>query len=97
MSYRHLRDTRPTARKEYRCFLCGIPIAVGTKQPRQSGARDGGLDSFRMHELCESKAAKWSIDDWECFSEGEQPEFRMYELTAEERASLEATQVGAKA
>ncbi len=71
MSWTHLRDTNPKAKKEHKCFLCGEKILVGEKYISRSGIDDVGLTSFAMHVECEDGTKDWTPWDWECTSEGE--------------------------
>ena len=71
MSWQHLRDETPAARKPHRCFLCGAEIRVGERHVKRAGISDGGLDTFRMHAACEAETKDWDETDWECFSEGD--------------------------
>jgi len=66
MSWTHIEDTRPRARKEYRCHLCGYPIPVGLRHVKRFGANDSGLVSIRMHDQCEAATRGWDEQDWEC-------------------------------
>jgi hypothetical protein len=77
MSWQHLRDSRPTARKEHRCYLCELPIAIGEKHVQRVGVSFGQFDHFRMHEQCEAATQSWDQHDWEC-SSGCGAEFREY-------------------
>lgn len=66
MSWLHLSDTRPKARKDHRCELCGLTIAKGTVHVARRGIGDDGPCTFRMHDDCEKISRSWSYDDWEC-------------------------------
>ena len=62
----HIEDTTPKARKNHRCYLCGLMIPKGLEHVKRFGADSGeGLSSFRMHYQCERVAQAWSQDDWE--------------------------------
>lgn len=52
MSLEFYRWSEPTARKEYRCELCGDKIAKGEKHIRECGKYDGDLFDIRNHVLC---------------------------------------------
>lgn len=71
MSYRHLRDTTPKARKPHKCYLCGDTIATGRTHVHRVSVNEGRLDSIRMHTRCEAGTADWDSMNWECFSEGD--------------------------
>jgi hypothetical protein len=70
MNWTHLRDTKPTARKEHQCFCCCEPIMIGDTYVQRSGVMDGNLDTFRMHLECEEATREWDLFDWESFSSG---------------------------
>ena len=63
----HFNDTRPKARKRYRCELCGFPIEPGTIHLARRGVWEGRLFTGRMHLDCEqmTRDDNWSDDDWE--------------------------------
>jgi hypothetical protein len=67
----HLADTKPKARKDHQCLLCGEPIPKGTVHIARSGINDDGPDTFRMHISCEALTLKWDQGDWECHDAGE--------------------------
>lgn len=77
MSWTHLRDSRPKARKEYRCDLCGLRIRKGARHVRRDGVFDREFVSSRMHAVCESHTRDWDLDDWECRDEAD---FRYHSL-----------------
>lgn len=77
MAWQHLEDTRPMARKEHACYLCGRPIAVGQRHVRRVGTDSGEFVTTRMHEACEALTTEWIEWDWECH---DQAAFREYEL-----------------
>ena len=66
MSWTHIQDTTPKARKEYECLLCGMKIPKGAVHTARSGVGDDGFDTFRMHHACEEKTRKWDAMNWEC-------------------------------
>ena len=65
MSWTHLEDTTPKARKEHRCYLCELPIRKGTIHVARSGVGDNGIEKFRMHAECEKITKPWIEQDWE--------------------------------
>lgn len=75
MSWRHLRDSRPIARKPHWCELCGGRIEPGTQYRVRVGADGGDFYHGRMHERCAVVADEnYGYDDWEmhdvgCFCE----------------------------
>lgn len=77
MSWVHLEDTRPVARKAYECYLCERPIAEGERHVKRAGVDEDGRGSFRMHAACEAKTREWDEHSWMCHDAGE---FRHYEL-----------------
>ena len=73
MSWMHLRDTQPKARKRHHCLLCGQRIEPGTVHVARSGIQEReGPDTFRMHMICERMISLWLWDDgdWECHDAG---------------------------
>lgn len=68
MSWTHLEDRTPKARKVYRCLLCELPIAIGERHVKRCGISEGGHYNFRMHTACEKITADqlWDEVDWEC-------------------------------
>jgi hypothetical protein len=81
MSWTHLEDRRPIARKEHKCHLCQLPIYPGDSHVLRSGVYDGEFSSFRMHAACERLTAEWDQDTWDSFEPG--PAFRGYFLEAQ--------------
>ena len=73
MSWRHLSDEHPVARKPHHCFLCGETIEVGEKHVRRTSVDGRELCSLRMHLECEKESQDWDETDWECFFEGDAP------------------------
>jgi len=70
MSWTHLNDTKPKARKRYRCVLCDHFIAKGEIHVARRGIGDDGPCTARMHTLCESLTHDWDYTDWECYEPG---------------------------
>jgi hypothetical protein len=75
MSWTHLRDETPKARKGYSCCLCGDPIRVGDQHVKRVGINEDGMEVSRMHTRCEAATENWDMTDWECF-DGPSVEFR---------------------
>lgn len=75
--WKHLRDTKPVARRRHRCYLCGQGILVGERYVRRVGTDDGRMHSFAMHIRCEVETQSWDENDWLYHDEAE---FRRYEL-----------------
>lgn len=67
MCWTHLSETRPKARKPYRCELCDLPIEIGTVHVKRVGISEGYMVSFRMHVACEAVTHNWTENDWECY------------------------------
>lgn len=42
----------PVARKEYKCIYCGEKILKGEKHCKATGAWEGDLQDWRMHNEC---------------------------------------------
>jgi hypothetical protein len=72
-----LRDETPTARKQYKCFLCQLLIEPGSKHVMRTGVHDGSVVSSRMHAECEAKTKLWDEYDWMTHDPSD---FRRYEL-----------------
>lgn len=73
MSWTHVEDTTPKARKDYRCLICDEIIPIGEKHTKRMGFTEDGPDSFRMHLECDEMASSWSSDEWECHGPGDVP------------------------
>ena len=71
MSWTHLGDTIPKARKEYHCDLCGLKIVVGMLHIARRGAFEGCGVTQRMHIDCEQVTHNWTLNDWENSDESE--------------------------
>jgi hypothetical protein len=71
MSYAHLGDTMPKARKDHVCDLCELPILKGTIHMARRYVSDGvdddcpGHQTFRMHLDCEVASRAFDRYDWE--------------------------------
>ena len=65
MSWTHIEDTTPKARKEHRCILCELPIEKGVVHVARYGVDDEGKVKVRMHIECEKATKGWSYEDWE--------------------------------
>lgn len=64
MSYTHLEDTQPKARKRYVCELCRDPIEQGTVHIARRGIGEEGPETCRMHIDCEKLTHDWEEEDW---------------------------------
>lgn len=73
MSWTHLRDTEPIARKQHLCYLCELTIEKGTRHVCRTGINEDGRVDYRMHPRCEAitREDDWKAGDWECFDPGE--------------------------
>ena len=77
MSWTHLSDTEPRARREYRCCLCGLRIRQNARHVARRGVLDDKPVTTRMHAVCEDAASEWEEEGWECL---DQLAFRQHEL-----------------
>ena len=59
-----IRDEAPVARKNHRCWLCGLVILTGERHIVRT-CKDDVIGSFRMHERCELVSQQFRADDWE--------------------------------
>ena len=64
MSWNHIRDEKPKARKDHTCYLCELRIPKGTVHVCRTGSFDGELVTQRMHKQCEFATQDWD-DEWE--------------------------------
>lgn len=71
MSWTHILETTPVARKGHHCYLCGNTIEAGTRYIRRVGIGDGGFGVAKMHPDCESLTKDWDDFDWEAHDETE--------------------------
>jgi hypothetical protein len=65
MSWIHIEDTTPKARKDYRCLLCERLIPKGIIHVARFGVGDEGKVKVRMHTACELMTRKWGVEEWE--------------------------------
>lgn len=65
MSWCHIEDTTPRARKRHRCHLCDGGIEPGEVHVKRYGIGDDGPVSTRMHVRCEALTRDWDEGDWE--------------------------------
>jgi hypothetical protein len=73
LSWYHIEDTTPRARKPHLCLLCGETILEGERHVARRGIdRDGPL-TMRMHTECEALTKNWDAFDWECACTIERP------------------------
>ena len=86
MSWTHIEDSCPRARKDYVCELCGLVIPRGEAHRKRYGITEDGRMSFRMHEKCVELTAEWGQDEWDCHDFGE---FRQLLVEAEENTRHE--------
>lgn len=71
MSWTHFGDTRPRARKRYRCRICDEAILPGEVHIARRGVDDGIPLTIRMHPECADLSYGWSPDEWENTLPGE--------------------------
>jgi len=69
MSWRHLSDTTPVARKPHRCGVCEREIPVGEKHVARRGVDEDERRAvtFRMHQRCAEITSDWDEGEWEYF------------------------------
>ena len=67
MTWIHLSDTFPIARKRYLCCLCERFITIGEKHTARRGIDDEGPATVRMHTDFELATKHWSPMEWETF------------------------------
>jgi hypothetical protein len=80
-----------TARKTYRCTLCGQRIHVGERHDTRTGVADGdGFWTMRMHPEChryeQTPEMRRSLQDW--YEDVSFPAFERDEAVARELAQL---------
>jgi hypothetical protein len=56
MSYELIAETRPKARKAYRCIWCVEPIGKGEVHVHEVSKFDGELQDHRWHPECQDAA-----------------------------------------
>lgn len=78
MTWTHIKERRPIARKQHVCELCGREIFPGRRYVVRFGYGDGRPVRFMMHEHCEYQTRGWDLMDWEVCDT--YSEFQMYEL-----------------
>ena len=66
MTWLHLSDSTPVARKPHRCSWCGEPIHAGDRYACSTGLWEGELITNRMHPECDAAAQ----DDYDEYGEG---------------------------
>lgn len=71
MSWIHLEDSTPVARKPHRCYLCGLGIEQGERHVKRAGIGDDGPHSVRMHSACVEVTGGWDEDAWDCIDPSE--------------------------
>jgi len=73
MSWLHLGDTQPKARKRHICYMCWRPIEPGTAHVARGRIVDDGPVTSRMHLRCEQITSdeRWDDGDWECHDSSE--------------------------
>lgn len=66
MSWRHISDSEPKARKPYLCELCQTTIQSGEVHLARRGISEGEAITARMHKTCAARTRHWTEDQWEC-------------------------------
>lgn len=79
MNWTFLNQQTRKARRQYRCFACGLPILPRETHEVRTGVDGRKMLTMRMHTLCERKTSGWDEDDWIMHDEAT---FRQYELPA---------------
>lgn len=95
MSWTHLSDSTPVARKPHRCYLCEGEIPKGEKHLCRTGidGEAGRPVTFRMHLGCHELTKGWDEDDWGCFDPSD---FRYGLAEAEKAKAAKAAKEGAE-
>ena len=88
MSWTHLQEGRPVARKQYYCCLCGLPIPSGIQYAKRVGVMDGEMVAMRMHLQCEQASSKLTVEEWETFPDA--GDFQKYNLAPAALAEIKA-------
>ena len=65
MSWTHIENTEPKARKRHWCDLCEHWIEKVEIHVKRYGMGEDGRCSFRMHIECEKLTRGWDQDLWE--------------------------------
>ena len=94
MSWTHLRDEVPKARKPYRCGVCNSLIGVGEKHVARTGVGDDGPETFRMHCECEEYSCEWKEDEWESHYPGDVSRAEVLAALSTPPAALESEDKG---
>lgn len=64
MSWTHISDTTPKARKVHWCELCALRIEIGQTYVKRCGLADGDFVCSLMHVECEAATKQWDETDW---------------------------------
>ena len=67
---RNVEETQPVAKKDHRCYLCGLTIQKGIVYVRRFCFDDGPF-AAKMHLACEELTREWDRFSWEEHDEGE--------------------------
>lgn len=65
MSWTHLRDTTPKARKTKVCYLCERHIEKGEIHVVRTGTDDGTIIDTPTHTKCSAIADEAYVDEWQ--------------------------------
>ncbi len=68
------------AARDHKCDLCGLRIRRRATYLLREGVDGSEHWRMRMHPVCEAQTHRWDAVDWECCSDGSQPDFRWHEL-----------------
>lgn len=67
MSYGILSETKPKARKDYRCIWCQETIFKGEIHVHEISVFDGNFQDHRWHVECDAAAAEHFKDEEEFY------------------------------
>lgn len=71
MSWKHLKEATPKARKPHQCWLCDGDIPAGSTYVYRAGLDGRHMVTMHMHAECEAVTHNWEADEWETFSQGD--------------------------
>jgi hypothetical protein len=71
MTWTHLSDTTPRARKRHQCCLCGEVIEREEQHVARRGISEGVPITSRMHPECEAATRDWDDETWETVEPGD--------------------------
>lgn len=83
MSYELISESRPKARKEYKCIWCGQNILKGETHYYEISKYEGGFQDHRWHTEC----FKFFLERFDTYDDGEYKPY-LNERPDKERAGL---------